>query len=101
MMEIDATEEVHLVLSNLTDETIDTVNSNYVIKTQNEQVAVVDNADEIEFFNVAGESGSWEANFRIRGVFLGKCYQTVVFNCIPSHLNFKPSQPLSFLGTIH
>lgn len=72
MIEIDATEEVHLLLSNLTGETIDTMNSNYVIKTENERVAVVDNPDEIEFFNVAGESGSWEARFLVRAVFLGK-----------------------------
>lgn len=74
MIEIDGTEEVHLILSNLADETVGTINSNYVIKSQNEQVAVIDNLEEIEFFNVPGEVGSWEAHFRVRGVFLGEFY---------------------------
>lgn len=74
MMEIDGTEEVRLVLSNLSDETIDTINSNFVILTTNEQVAVVDNPDEIEFVSLTGESGSWEAHLRVRGVFLGKLF---------------------------
>ncbi|KAJ6634981.1 Solute carrier family 10 member 6 [Pseudolycoriella hygida] len=71
MIEIDASEDVHLTLSNLLDETIDSINRNYAIRTLNEKVAVVENPDDIEFVNVAGESHSWEAHFRVRGVFLG------------------------------
>lgn len=74
LIEIDGIEEVHLILSNLSDETTDTINSNFVVKTLNEQVAVVDNPDEIEFSNVAGENDSWEAHFRVRAVFLGRLF---------------------------
>ncbi|KAG4074417.1 hypothetical protein HA402_000396 [Bradysia odoriphaga] len=68
---IDEIAEVHLILSNLSAETSDTVNRNFVIKSENEQVAVVDNPDEIVFRSVAGQSGQWETHFRVKGVFLG------------------------------
>lgn len=76
MIEFDTTEEIHLILTNTTDETID---NNYVLKTQNEKVAVVDNPGQIEFSKVVGESGSWEAHFRVRGVFLGETFFKQVF----------------------
>ncbi|XP_037037230.1 ileal sodium/bile acid cotransporter-like [Bradysia coprophila] len=68
---IDEIADVHLILSNLPAETSDTINRYFVIKSENEQVAVVDNPDEILFRNVAGESGQWETHFRVKGVFLG------------------------------
>lgn len=72
MLVIDEIEEVHLILSNLSTETSDTINRNFVIKSGNEQVAVVDNPDEIVFQNVAGQTDQWETHFRVKGVFLGK-----------------------------
>lgn len=74
LMVIDEIEEVHLILSNLTAETSDTINRNFVIKSVDEKVAVVDNPDDIVFRNVAGQSGTWEAHFHVKGVFLGKCF---------------------------
>lgn len=79
MIEIDATEEIHLILSNLSDELIDDINSNYVIKTRNEQVAVVDNPDGIEFFKVVNESDTWEAHFHVKAVFLGESLIEILF----------------------
>lgn len=74
-IEIDGIEEVQLILLNLSaDETIDTINSDFVIKSGNEQVAIIDDPDGIEFFNVAGENGKWEVNFRVKGVFLGNLF---------------------------
>ncbi len=70
-IEIDGTEVIHLILTNLVGEQLDTINHNFVIRTQNEKVAVVvENAEEIEFFN--GDGGSWQAHFHVKGVFLGE-----------------------------
>lgn len=73
-IEIDGITSVHLILSNLVDETIETVNRNFVISTQNERVAVVDNPDGIRFVHVADEIGAWETDFHVKGVFLGKFF---------------------------
>lgn len=71
-IEIDGTERIHLILSNLTAETIDTINANFVIRTQDEKVAVVEQPGEIRFDHLANEGGSWETYFDLKGVFLGE-----------------------------
>lgn len=69
---IQLTKEVYLIVSNVSDSTINKINNNYVLQTQNQQVPIIDDPDEIEFFKIVGENVSWEAHFNIRGIFLGK-----------------------------
>jgi hypothetical protein len=72
-----AKQRVHLVLSGISDETIANLNDrDYIqLKSENDELAMVRNQDQIKFFEVERSNRSWDAFFDVNGVFLGKFYR--------------------------
>lgn len=70
-------QRVQLVLSGLSSEAIANINDqNYVkIRSENNQLAAVGD-EEIKFFEISPNNGSYDAFFDINGVFLGESMQT-------------------------
>lgn len=66
-------QRVHVVLSGLSDEAIANIaNRDYLqLRTEDEDRATVTN-DGIKFFELSRENRSWDANFDLNGIFLGK-----------------------------
>lgn len=66
---------VHLVLSGLSDEAIANIdNRDYLqLRSGDENLATVTNS-ELKFFELSRENRSWDANFDLNGVFLGKYF---------------------------
>lgn len=67
-------QRIHLVLSGLSDEAIANIdNRDYIqLKSENDGLATVNNQHELKFFEIDRANRSWDANFDVTGVFLGK-----------------------------
>lgn len=66
-------QRVHLVLSGLSDEAIANIDDrNYIqLRSEDDDRATVTN-EGIKFFEFSREDRSWDANFDLNGIFLGK-----------------------------
>lgn len=73
-------QRVQLVLSGLTSEAIANINDqNYVkIKSENDQLATVRD-EEIRFYEIGPNNGSYDAFFDINGVFLGESLRATIY----------------------
>lgn len=67
-------QRIHLVLSGLSDEAIANLdNRDYIqLRSENNKLATVNDQKNLKFFEIDRAARSWDANFDVTGVFLGK-----------------------------
>lgn len=66
-------QRIRLILSDLSDETIENINEpNYIqLRSENDRLATIKNQD-VKFFELERNNKSWDARFDVSGVFLGE-----------------------------
>lgn len=74
--------QIRLVLTGLSDEAIENINNrDYIqLRSEKEQLARVENHNEIKFFEIDPASRSWDTYFNLSGVFLGESVCTIFNN---------------------